>query len=523
MDEQIFEALVEEFYLESCERLSKIEQALMAMRKAESTEWDELLVETKRELHTIKGNSGMMGLRELQGQAHRLEDRVVEMESAELIPALLLDVDDLQKKLDADCGQDQSEAGDEEGDLFTLSAGVQNSVRVSFAALDSLVELLSEMVIFRNRLSEAMGKGLSGLSRRDRASTTWREVEGAHETLEKTLEVIQGEVMQLRMVPMESLLSQQKRVVFDEAEREGKLVEIRTSGGDTPLDKALLEVASDALGHIVRNAVVHGLETPEERAAAGKSETGHLEVRAQASSEEVVLEIEDDGRGIDLEVLRQRAEEQGHEITESTDPLALLALPGLSTKVSADASSGRGMGMSAVVESIRRGGGQLEVASQPGQGTRFRLRLPLSAAIVRALILAVDDELFALPAVAVREAVSLDIGQRYHLSGTGVLRWRGDLIPLVDLGLTFETSPSARESGQVIFVESEGRYRGLVVDSIVGIRDIVVKGLGKIVGAPFGVTGCTILGDGRVVLILDPRGLTKVNQRIEGISTEADS
>ncbi|MBZ0115078.1 MAG: chemotaxis protein CheW [Thermoanaerobaculia bacterium] len=514
MDQQIFEALVDEFYLESRERIQRLEQALVEMASASPESWAPLLIETRRELHTIKGNAGMMGLKGLQALAHRMEDRLDEVKDSGSIPALLGELDHLKRRVEVDCGRVAIE-DDVQGETIS---GV-GSVRVAFAALDALVEVLSEMVIFRNRLSLALDRGLAALDRKERSSPQWREVEEAHDILEKTLEVVQDSVMRLRMVPMESLLSQQRRVVFDEAEHEAKLVEFRTEGGETPLDKALLEVASDALGHLVRNAVVHGIESPDEREAAGKSRAGHLEVRAHALSDEVVLDIEDDGRGIDGEILRRRAIAQGHEIGDSTDLVALLALPGVSTRESADESAGRGMGMAAVVESIRRGGGQLEVDSLVGRGTSFRIRLPLSAAIISAIILGVDGEVYAMPAGAVREVVDLREGERHVMNGTGVLRWRGELVPLVDLGVAFSTCREVRETGQVVFVESEGRHRGLVVDRIVGLRDIVVKALGGVVGKPYGVTGCTVLGDGNVVLILDPGELTAVTQRVDFATT----
>jgi two-component system chemotaxis sensor kinase CheA len=509
MDQQIFEALVDEFYLESCERILRLEQALVEMASASPENWGPLLIETRRELHTIKGNAGMMGLKELQALAHRFEDRVDEVSDSGSIPVLLVELDLLRKRVEVDCGRAS------EGDDVHMEAAAVGSVRVAFAALDSLVEVLSEMVIFRNRLSLALDLGLSDLDRAQRGSPRWREVEEAHGILEKTLQVVQDSVMRLRMVPMESLLSQQRRLVFDEAESAGKSVEFRTEGGDTPLDKALLEVASDALGHLVRNAVVHGIESPEEREAAGKNRVGHLEIRAHALSDEVVLDIEDDGRGIDGTILCQRAIAQGHDVDESTELVALLALPGVSSRESADESAGRGMGMAAVVESIRRGGGQLEVHSLVGRGTSFRIRLPLSAAIISAIIVGVDGEVYALPAGAVREVIDLREGERHVMNTTGVLRWRGELVPLVDLGVALAARQEVRETGQVVFVESEGRYRGLVVDRIVGLRDIVVKGLGGVVGKPFGVTGCTVLGDGNVVLILDPGELSGVYQRVD--------
>jgi two-component system chemotaxis sensor kinase CheA len=510
MDEQVFRALLEEFYLESKERLDRIEQVLLTIEAADAERRRELLVEAKRELHTLKGNSGMMGLSELQALAHRIEDQVAQLAPA-AIPAtvvreLLAGVDGFRLLLDRACGRAEETAAAaavEEAEAPAL----QESVRVSFAALDSLVDLLSEMVIFRNRLAEALGSGLGRLPKGERLQPWWREVEEAHQTLDRTLTDIQGGIMRLRMVPLGSLFAQLKRIVFDESTATGKRVVLEERGGETPLDKALLETASEAMGHLVRNAIVHGIEPPEERLAAGKPQTGTVAVEARAGAEEVVVEISDDGRGIDREGLLRAARRLGMEVADGADLQTLLSLPGVTTRESADKSSGRGMGMAAVMESVRRRGGQVEVASVAGGGARFRLRLPLTAAIVRALLVETDGELYALPLVAVQETIKLRLSARHVMNRAAVVRWRGGLVPLLDVGIAFGTARAQRAAGYIVLIEAESKRRGLVIDSIAGIRDVVVKPLDEVTGHAQGLAGCTILGDGRVVLILDPTGL----------------
>ena len=517
MDDQIFQALVEEFYLESRERLSAIEEALLALEGASEARHDELIVVAKRELHTLKGNSGMMGLKELQELAHELEDRVAELEDPNEVRDILVEVDQFRKLLDRSCGREEEEGAESAEAAEAAAATVQESVRVSFAALDQLVDLLSEMVIFRNRLARSLGQALDRLEKKERHELEWREVEATYQTLERTLGDLQTGVMRLRMVPLGSFFGQLKRIVFDESANEGKEVEFTTAGGETPLDKALLEVVSEAMGHLVRNAVVHGLETPRERAAADKPLRGRLAVVAEARAEEVVVDIEDDGRGIDREALIDVARKRGFDVGPGTDLQTLLSLPGLSTREHADRSAGRGMGMAAVVESVRRRGGQVEVFSVAGQGTRFRLRLPLSAAILRAMLLRVDDAVYALPLSSVQETRRLAAGQRHMMNHSGVVRWRGRLVPLLDLGVFFETRSEAQDSGYVVVVEAEGRFRGLVVDEMVGIQDVVVKPLGEAVGSPRGLAGSTILGDGAVVLILDPIDLAGTSPAVEQV------
>ena len=516
MDEQVFRALLEEFYLECKERLDRIEQVLLTVEAADAERRRELLVEAKRELHTLKGNSGMMGLGELQALAHRIEDQVAQLVPA-AIPAatlrgLLAGVDEFRHLLDRACGRADlapAAAVDEE------APALQESVRVSFAALDSLVDLLSEMVIFRNRLAEALAHGLGKLPKGERLQPWWREVEEAHQTLDRTLTDIQGGIMRLRMVPLGSLFAQLKRIVFDESEAAGKRVVLAEQGGETPLDKALLETASEAMGHLVRNAIVHGIEAPEERVAAGKPASGTVAVEARAGAEEVVVEISDDGRGIDREGLLRAARRLGLEVADGADLQTLLSLPGVTTRESADKSAGRGMGMAAVMESVRRRGGQVEVASAAGQGTRFRLRLPLTAAIVRALLVETDGELYALPLVAVQETIKLQPAARHVMNRAAVVRWRGGLVPLLDVGIAFGTARAQRGAGYIVLIEAEGKRRGLVIDAIAGIRDVVVKPLDEVTGHAQGLAGCTILGDGRVVLILDPTGLIMLSPFLE--------
>jgi two-component system chemotaxis sensor kinase CheA len=238
-------------------------------------------------------------------------------------------------------------------------------------------------------------------------------------------------------------------------------------------------------------------------------------VHATARAEEVVIDITDDGRGVDRDALLRAARRGGLEVAEGADLNTLLSLPGLSTRETADKSAGRGMGMTAVMESVRRRGGQVEVASTPCEGTRFRLRLPLTAAIVRALLVEADGELYALPLLAVQETVKLQPTARHVMNQAAVVRWRGGLVPLLDLGMAFGTTRTPRAEGYIVLLEAEGKRRGLVIDAVAGIRDVVVKPLDEVTGHAQGLSGCTILGDGRVVLILDPTGLIMLSPFLE--------
>lgn len=548
-----FEELFEEFLLEARERVDDVEEALLALETSASVaERRAHLAQAKRQLHTLKGNSGMMGFTELQRLSHTLEDEVEELDlQAPAIAPLLSSLDQLRRELTviaaaagaasetraeeaglSPTGPSETVAGETpggeatttelvpEGRLADLRAG---SVRLPFAKIDQLVEMLAEIVIFRNRLSDTLARGITlarsgaltaGEDFQTSSLQAWENVERAYLALEKTLNLFQEQVTHLGMVPLQTLFRSLGRIVHDESEREGKQVRLEIAGGDTPIDKTLLEVAAEALGHLVRNSVIHGIEKPELRRQARKPESGTVRVSAAIEGNQILLEVADDGGGIALERLRRRAEERGAAGVDRDAVIALIFEEGISTRDATDLSSGRGVGLSAVKRSVERHGGRVEVNSQTGLGSVFRLRLPVTASILRSVLLAVDGEQYALPLGAVAETLRLNPEQLHELNHAHVLPWRGRLVPMLDLGMTFGTAPRPRASGFVVLINVNGRLRGLAADDIVGIRDIVVKGLDTIVGQPTGVSGSTILGDGRVIMILDPAALSTVSPHV---------
>lgn len=523
------EGLLAEFLLEAQERLERVEEALLETVSHGPQALVPRLEDVRRELHTLKGNAGMVGLFDLQTLAHELEDTLAALDPlAPRVEGLLGGIDRFRALL-ALVGE--APAPGREAALLAEPGAAElalGGVRISFGRLDALVELLAETVIFRNRLGEALARARSvaadpagghaaaaaaaaGIRNAAAAAAgdreAWVEVEAAHEQLGKTLDLLQDGVMRLRMVPLRTLFRQLARIVHDESAREGKEVRLVTAGGDTPLDKALLELSSEALGHLLRNAVVHGIESPAERRAAGKPAGGEIRLAAEADAREVRIEVEDDGGGIRREELLAAAARLGHSVGPGQDPYGLLFLPGLTTRAGVDLSSGRGIGLSAVQEAVQHRGGRIEVASREGVGTRFRLRLPLSVSITRALLLRSDGEDYVLPLASVVESLTLAPDTVHEINGAWVLRWRGNLLPLVDLGHSFGTAAARRRQGYAVVIEAEGVRRGVVADRILGIREVVVKGLDALLAAPTGVAGSTILGDGRAVLILDPAGL----------------
>jgi len=265
------------------------------------------------------------------------------------------------------------------------------------------------------------------------------------------------------------------------------------------------------LGHLVRNAVIHGLETPEERWRAGKGNEGLVRLSAEADAHEVRIDVLDDGRGIHRDEVLAEAARRGAAVEEGDDPLSLLFLPGFSTLPSADLSAGRGVGLTAVREAVARRGGRVEVFSEEGIGTLFRLRLPLSVSIIRVLLLASDGEDYVLPLFPVVESVELTPEKVNEINGALVLSWRGGLIPLLDLGYCFGTAAVRRRAGRAVVIEVRNAFRAIAVDQIHGIREVVVRSLDELAGRHPGVAGTTILGDGKPVLILDAAGLMELS------------
>jgi chemotaxis protein histidine kinase CheA len=531
--------LLADFAAEAQERLDRLEEVLLALPRAEPGERPGLLAAAQLELHTLKGNAGMMGLADQQVLAHDLEDRATALDlTSPVIVPLLLGIDRFRALLQELTGGTTTAGGKEEGGPSPiLAAEAATSVRIPFATLDGLVDQLAEVVIVRNRLADALGglsplllgrtvlaarstraHGAQGANTADRAdlaafaevNAAWEQVAESHDRLGTILDQLQASVLNLRMVPLATVFRQLSRIVHDTSAAAGKEVRLTTAGADTPLDKALIELASEALGHLVRNAVIHGIEPPAERERAGKPRAGLLRLEAVASPREVRIDVLDDGGGVDRRAVLAAAAKRGHRLTPSEnaeDALDLLFLPGLSTRAAADLGAGRGIGLAAVREAVERHGGQVEVASREGTGTLFRLHLPLSASITRAMLLQSDGEDYALPLRAVVESLRLAPELVHEMNGAAVLNWRGGVLPALDLGVTFGTARARRRQGYAVIIEEGGRQRALLGDQILGIREIVVKGLDAALGAPPGIAGSTVLGDGRAVLILDPAGL----------------
>ncbi len=497
MDVLKTDEFLDDFLAEAREILDEVEGKLLSLPEAPLERRSGDLDIVKRGLHTIKGNSGMMGLAEVQELIHDLEDQSEEMvlEAPDTTP--ILDGVDRCRKL----------LGDAEAAAHGEDRAHKGTLRIAADSLDSLVDRLAEMVILEARLEDRLLE-----ARKTLAATGHRQLaEQLEETelgLSKSLKQIRTEVMGLRLVPLGSLFGSLRRIAHDEAEKTGKRVDLISDGGDTPLDKALLEVASQALGHLVRNAIVHGVELPDERRRAGKDEQGRVSLSAQVRGDEVRILVEDDGGGIDDRAVAKLAERQGIDTEDQQGIYSLLFLPGLSTQEEADLGSGRGIGLSAALDAVRGMGGRIEVSSEAGQGTRFQLLLPLTVSTLRALMVRSGDEDYALPLATIVEAKRLGPEELHQISTGSPFPWRDRELAVLDLARAFGAPERAREQAFLIVCEVDQRPKGLVVDMLTEIREIVTGVLDPVLGSPAYFAGSTVLSDGRAILILDPAGLS---------------
>ena len=397
------------------------------------------------------------------------------------------------------------------GEPSSGAALADTNVRVDVAILDKLVNLVGELVLARNQVLQLGAQFGSSV------------FESAAQRLNLITSELQEQVMRTRMQPIGSVWSKLPRVVRDLATTCGKQVRVEMIGKDTELDRTLLEAIKDPLVHIVRNAVDHGLEAPEIRQQRGKPRTGTLSLRAFHQAGQVNIEISDDGGGIDLERVRQKALERQLVTLEQVEQMndyeltQLVFLPGFSTAEKVTNLSGRGVGMDVVRTNIERIGGSIELVNRPGQGTTLKIRIPLTLAIVPALLIVNGGQRFAIPQTNLLEVVRIEGGKSARriedLHGVPVYRLRGKLLPLVNLSRTLklkESEPCAADkSPHIIVLQADDTRFGLIVDSVLDTEEIVVKPLGKELKGLNVFAGATIMGDGQVALILDIAGLAQ--------------
>jgi two-component system chemotaxis sensor kinase CheA len=321
--------------------------------------------------------------------------------------------------------------------------------------------------------------------------------------------------MKSRMLPIESVFIRLPRVVRDIAARQRKQIDFIVEGKETELDRSVIEEIGDPLLHLIRNGVDHGIEPPEERQAAGKPAAGQLRLSARHADSFIVISLEDDGRGINVEAVKRKAVERGVVAQEQVDRMPeaeavqLIFAPGLSTAETLTDVSGRGVGMDVVRANVEKINGSVEVETRAGLGTRFTVRLPLTLAIVQALLVRVGDGIFALPIHSVTETLRIESEHIHRVNHREAIVLREQILPLVSLRQVFgvDSDCDQADTRLVVTVQAGSRQLGLTVDGLVGEQEIVIKPLGQLVGDIAGVSGAAILGDGNVALIVDVAAL----------------
>ena len=382
-------------------------------------------------------------------------------------------------------------------------------VRVDLDRLDELMRIIGELVISRTRLDDQLAE-----LKRVAPPALSRSLQETSAGIGRQLRDLRESVMRVRMVQIGEIFERMTFVVRDLARESGKKIVVEMSGGETEIDKFLVERMMDPLLHLVRNAVSHGLEPVGEREAHGKRSEGSLSLSAMTAGERIVIKIADDGRGIDRNLVRQRATAKGlnYGNVEMDDNalLDLICMPGFSTRDEADRESGRGVGMDVVKKALAELGGRISLATTAGAGTTFTIELPLTLAIAEALIVSVNGQRFAVPQSAVREVMEVESASTRILENNEIISYRGRVLPLLRLARVFELHDERGANFHVLVLGEETNAVGLAVDRILGQREIVVRAIKDPLAESKGIAGATELGDQRVVLILDITALRQL-------------
>jgi two-component system chemotaxis sensor kinase CheA len=386
-------------------------------------------------------------------------------------------------------------------------AKAQENVRVPAERLDELMDRVGELVIAQSRLSQLASSS---------ADIALRSVS---EEIERLSGELRDTMMVLRMVPVATLFSRFRRLVHDLARETGKVIELVTEGESTEVDKTVIERLADPLVHLVRNSIDHGLETPADRLAAGKSETGTVTLSARQSGGEVIISIKDDGRGINRERVRAKAESSGliapGQPLSDSELLQLIFAPGFSTAAAITNLSGRGVGMDVVKKTVEALRGAIDIESKPGEGSDVSLRIPLTLAIIDGLLVRVGSGRYVIPLSAVEECLELSLEEDLRSRGRSFISLRDSLVPFLRLRDLFRTGTKPDVHQKVVVISTGTERVGLVVDQIIGDHQTVIKSMSKLHDDVATFSGATILGDGSVALILDVGHLVAAGQQQE--------
>lgn len=578
--------IINDFVAETTELLENAIQDIVAI---ENNQDEEIINSIFRAVHTIKGTSSFLGFQVLSNLAHKSEDLLGMVRKGELrinknIADALLEAMDIMRLLIEDIKTDykekqnttsildkleslsnpdkrklgeilveeniitkqeldnvlekQKEENKKLGEIIVEQKLItekqleniltkqktkkeDQTVRIDVKKLDEMMNLVGELVLGKNRLNM-----VKNIVKRDAKNTTIDSLEEVTNYIEVITNELQLSIMKARLVPLSKLFNKVPRLVRDLCNSFGKDIELKITGEETELDRSLIESLHDPLIHIIRNSVDHGIENSEERRKKGKQDKGTLTINAYNEGNNVVIDIIDDGKGIDVDALKRKVLEKGimseAELADMTekDAMNLIFIPGLSTAKKISNVSGRGVGMDVVKTNIERMNGQVYIDSKKNQWTKISIKLPLTLAIMGALIVEIGNELYAIPLNNVIELVKLKKEAIKSIDKNEVLMLRNEIVPILDVSHLMSLKEDKADRYLVICKIGD-KTLGIKVKSVVGQEEIVIKPLGEFMGNIKGIGGASIRGDGKVILILDipamisNRYMEKINRRSE--------
>lgn len=517
---------LELFLSEAEEILTALNQHLLELEKKPT---DSTLLEMVfRSCHTLKGNAAAMGYDQIMKTAHTMENTLSQLKKGEInlnkavMDSLLegldllddfvsrlkhqgkMNIDDVSLNNKLNATDEPKKSIHEHSDMVLKNI---KSVRVNLNQIDDLINTVGELHINRTRLLEL-------------AQTQQDEhlIKAIHD-LERIVNRLQGEAMQIRLLPIKYLFNYFPRLVRNDAELEGKEIELIMTGSDIGVDRTILDEINDPLIHLIRNAISHGIESPDERIKQGKPAQGQIKVTAIKEKNKVALTISDDGQGINPEEVKAQILKQGLLSAEEVNKLSpdeilmLITLPGFSLSKQVNERSGRGIGMNIVKTKLEGIGGSFSIHSELNKGTTFTLRLPISMAIIPAMLVKLEEEVCAIPLFNIIEMVKLNSSLIRRIENQEMIPYREEALPLIRTKekLGFEMGKQSIETPMLFIVVCEINQNkiGLIVDYFIGQQQIVIKNLSNLAQGTRGFSGATILGNGKVALIIDVASLAQ--------------
>ena len=405
------------------------------------------------------------------------------------------------------------------GDEKAPAANVEQTVRVDVKRLDHLMNLIGELVLGKNRLIKMYGD----VEERYDGEKFLEELNQVVASISSVTTDVQLAVMKTRMQPVGKVFNKFPRMVRDLSRELGKNIDLVITGEETELDKSIVEEIGDPLVHIIRNSCDHGIEKPEARAAAGKPETGTVNLKAYNEGNHIVIEIADDGKGLDAQMLKQKGIEKGLISEREADSMSdkeafnIIFKPGFSTAAAITNVSGRGVGMDVVKTNIEKLNGIIDIESEKGVGTTQKLKIPLTLAIIQALLVAVQEEYYAIPLSSVIETVRVSQEEIYTVDGKSVLRLRDEVLPIVRLADIFKVDSVLENTSEVyvVVIGLAEQKMGVIVDYLVGQEEVVIKSLGYYLKGTEGIAGATVRGDGRITMIVDVAAMMEMAKEVK--------